>query len=145
VSDVRYPMRSDSPFGQVTFTMTRVPQEARVKRPSRAERARTGTYVTNITCYLDETGEMGQMPAPARKLASFLTLLIEAATGTPTAVEHDSGIRCRTKACPGIIRTSLTASRDTIEWRCPVCGHNGIITGWEDTKWNQMKRSGGAD
>jgi hypothetical protein len=144
VSDVRYPMRSDSPFGRVTFTLTRVLQgnarDTGMPPLLHPEAAGSATYVTDITHYLDETGEVAQMPGPARKLASFLTLLIEAATGAPSAVEHDSGIRCRTKACRGTIRTSLPPSRNEISWHCPICGHNGVIRNWNNTRWNQLKR-----
>jgi hypothetical protein len=144
VSDVRYPHGSDGPFGQVKFTLTRVPQEVTrptaTQRRSHAPAATQGTYVTDITHYLDEAGEMATMPGPARKLASFLTLLIEAGTGTPSAGEHDSGIRCRIKACRGNIRTLLPPGGDVISWHCPLCGHNGVIRNWQDTKWNQLKR-----
>jgi hypothetical protein len=144
VSDVRYPHRSDSPFGRVTFTLTRVPQgntrNAGAQRRSHAPAAVRGTYVTDITHYLDEAGAVATMPGPARKLASFLTLLIEAGTGAPSAGEHDSGIRCRIKACRGTIRTFLPPSGDEISWHCPLCGHNGVIRNWQDTKWNQLKR-----
>jgi hypothetical protein len=144
VSDVRYPHRSDSPFGPVTFTLARVPQgelrDSGARRRSHAAAADQGTYVTDITHYLDETGEVAPMPGPARKLVSFLTLLLEAATGAPSAGEHDSGIRCRAKACGGSIRTLLPPGRDEISWHCPLCGHHGIIRNWQDTKWNQLKR-----
>ena len=86
VSDVRYPTQNDSPFGQVTFTLTRVLQrnarstgEQPLSQPAAAVSTK---YVTDITHYLDETGELAQLPGPARRLASFLTLLIEAATGS---------------------------------------------------------------
>ena len=122
VSDVRYPTRSDSPFGQVTFTLTRVLQgkaraagEQPLLQPAAAV---TKTYVTDITHYLDETGELAQLPGPARRLASFLTLLIEAATGDASAGEHDSGIRCMAKACRGTVRTSLPPGQDEILWHC---------------------------
>jgi len=144
VSDVRYPIHCDSSFGQVTFTLTQVPgrnaRSAGVRLPSQSESAGSGTYVTDITHYLDETGELARMPDPALKLASFLTLLIEAATGAPSASEHDSGIRCRAKACRGTIRTSLPPGRDEISWYCPACGHNGVIRNWNNTKWSQRKR-----
>lgn len=40
-----------------------------------------GTYVTDIKHYLDPDGEIvSTMPAPAKKLASFLVLLIDAVT-----------------------------------------------------------------
>jgi hypothetical protein len=38
----------------------------------------SGTYVTDITHFLDDAGEIvANMPAEARQLASFITLLIE--------------------------------------------------------------------
>jgi hypothetical protein len=145
VSDVRYPDRTDSPFGEVTFTLAHVRHgnagiaagASRLSEPAAAE----GTYVTDITHYLDETGDMAQMPAAARKLASFLTLLIEAATGAPSVQAHDSRIRCRTRACKGKIRTTLPPNQHEITWHCPACGHHGVIRNWQDTKWNQLKRS----
>ena len=145
VSDLRYPDRTDSPFGKVTFTLTRVDQgdarRAAGAPPLAQSAAVEGTYVTDITHYLDEAGELLPLPGPARKLASFLTLLIEAATATASAHYHDSSIRCRTKACRGTILTMLPQNADEIAWHCPACGHNGIIRNWRDTKWNQLKGS----
>ena len=144
VSDVRYTDRSDSPFGQVTFTLTRVLQRnarsAGVQPLSQPAAAIGKKYVTDITHYLDEAGELAQIPRPARRLASFLTLLIEAATGAPSAGEHDSGIRCMAKDCRGTIRTSVLPGQDEILWHCHACGHNGVIKSWNNTKWNQLKR-----
>jgi hypothetical protein len=144
VSDVRYPIQSNSPFGHVTFTLPRVLQrnarsagEQPLSQPAAAVSTK---YVTDITHYLDETGELAQLPGPARGLASFLTLLIEAATGAPSAGEHDSGIRCMAKACRGTIRTSLPPGQDEILWHCRACGLNGVIRNWDNTKWNQLKR-----
>jgi hypothetical protein len=149
VSDVRYPKGNDQPFGAVTFTLTRVAhRSARGVRvqpaPERVGR-RNATHVTDIKHYLDKPGELMRLPGPARKLASFLSLLIEAATGCPSAVEQDSGIRCRAKACRGTIRTLLPPNLDEIIWHCPVCGHNGVIRNWSDTKWNQLKRIEGSE
>jgi hypothetical protein len=145
VSDVRYPDRSHSPFGEVTFTLTRVVHgdtrrasgEPRMSQAAAAE----GTYVTDITHYLDEASELLPLPGPARKLASFLTLLIEAATGAASVHYHDSGIRCRTKACMGTVLTMLPHNGDEIAWHCPACGHSGVIRNWQDTKWNRLKGS----
>lgn len=144
VHDVRYPDSSDSPFGEVTLTLARVLQRdagTAVEAP-RQSAVVGGTYVTDIKHYLDEAGDIAPMPATARKLASFLTLLIEAATGTQSAHYHDSRIRCRTKGCRGTILTLLPASLDEISWHCPECGHNGVIRNWHTTKWNQIEPSG---
>jgi hypothetical protein len=149
VSDVRYPMSNDGPFGRVTFTLARVllgNARKAIAQPVSLPLAKgSGTYVMDITHYLDENGEVAQIPVPARKLASFLTLLIEAATGAPLASEHDSGVHCRTKACRGTIRTVLPSVRDEISWHCPICGHNGVIRNWDNTRWNQWKQTEGRD
>lgn len=97
----------------------------------------SGTYVTDITHYLDETGELAKMPGPARKLASFLVLLIDAITQAFPAVDYDTNIRCRTDGCTGSIRASLSSMDDEISWYCPECGLNGVIRNWQGTKWNQ--------
>jgi hypothetical protein len=99
------------------------------------------TYVTDITHYLDGTGEIAEMPGPARKLASFLTLLIDAATQVVPIRGYDTRIRCSSKACHGSIRTSLASLDQEIVWSCPECGHNGTIRNWQGTKWNQQRTS----
>jgi hypothetical protein len=131
-------------FGKVTFTLTCVLQEdarpAGLQKPAQIATPQNTTYVTDITHYLDEAGELAQIPRPARRLASFLTLLIEEATSAPSAREHDSRIRCLAKDCRGTIRTSLPPGQVEIFWRCRACGHNGIIRNWNNTRWNQLNR-----
>ena len=150
VTDVRYPHSHDGPFGSVRFTLTRVPKiSARTRSGSQVAPAsgwvQQGAYVTDIRHYLDEQGEMASMPAPARSLASFLTLLIDEATSAFPAEIHDTGIRCRTKACNGTIKTNLTSTTDEISWCCLVCEHHGVIRNWQDTKWNRLPQGERAD
>ena len=82
----------------------------------------SGTYVTDVTHYLNEAGELADMPSPARKLASFLILLIDETTQAVPAEDYDIHIRCRKAACTGSIRTSLASVDDEIFWQCPNCG-----------------------
>ncbi len=98
-----------------------------------------GTYVTDITHYLDDKGELpAEMPAPARKLASFLVLVIDAVSQDIPVDDDDTHIRCRQHGCTGSIRASLMSMNDEISWACPDCGHNGVISNWQGTKWNQQ-------
>ena len=99
----------------------------------------SGTYVTDITHYLDDEGELpAQMPAPARKLACFLVLVIDAASRNVPSDNQDISFRCRKADCTGSIRASLASTDDEIGWFCPDCGHNGVIRNWQGTKWNQQ-------
>ena len=100
-----------------------------------------GTYVTDITHYLDDEGELpAELPGPARKLASFLVLVIDAVTQDVPARYYDTRIRCREDGCTGSIRASLISINDEISWSCPDCGHHGIIRNWQGTKWNQQAK-----
>src|SRR6185312_10702054 len=110
--------------------------------PAQRRRSEEGTYFINITHYLDEAGEMLPLPGPARKLASFITLVIEAATNSASADECESRVRCRKRSCRGTIRTVLPDQSSEILWHCPVCGHNGVITNWQNTKWNARRNVG---
>ena len=100
------------------------------------------TYITDITHYLDENGELARMPGAARKLASFLVLLIDVTTQAFPAHDYDTRIRCRTDACTGSIRTLVASKDDGIAWHCPKCEHNGVIRNWQGTKWDQTRQGG---
>ena len=78
---------------------------------------------------------LAEMPGPARKLASFLVLLIDATSQACPVSNHDTNVRCRTDACTGSIRTALSSLDEEISWHCAECGHNGVIRNWQGTKW----------
>ena len=97
----------------------------------------TGTYVADIDHYLDDEGEIvASMPTAARKFASFLTLLIDSATVEPTPCETRTAIRCRKRNCAGLVQTVIRTQVDAIEWQCPHCHQNGLISNWQNTKWD---------
>jgi predicted RNA-binding Zn-ribbon protein involved in translation (DUF1610 family) len=100
------------------------------------------TYVTDITHYLDTNGELTEMPGDARKLASFLVLLIDVISQAFPSRNYDTRIRCRTNACTGSIRASVASKDGEIVWHCPKCGHNGVIRNWQGTKWDQTREGG---
>ena len=102
------------------------------------------TYITDITHFVDQAGELADMPGPARKLAHFLTLLIDATTQAILIREYDTRIGCRSKGCKGHIHTSLAPLDQDIIWRCYECGYNGVIRNWQQTKWNRQRASGGS-
>jgi hypothetical protein len=58
----------------------------------------TGTYITDITHYLDEAGNLVKdMPSEAKQLASFLVLIVDAITLDCSEVFLDTEIPCRMK------------------------------------------------
>ena len=95
------------------------------------------TYITDITHFLNDAGEMADMPAPARKMASFLALLIDAVTQAYPVRDHATGIRCRKRGCTGSIRATVSDAEEEIVWCCPSCREQGVIRNWQETKWDR--------
>ena len=72
------------------------------------------TYVTDITHFLDVTGELrADMPEPARKLASFLVLLIDAVSQRvpPVTPQRESGAG----RFSALVRSSRRSCRPTMK------------------------------
>ena len=103
------------------------------------------TYLTATTQFLDDTGEIAEMPAAARRMASFQVSIIDAVTPVYPTVGHDTGIRCRKRGCKGSIRASLHTLDGKITWWCPICTQNGVISHWQGTKWDHTGKSGAVD
>jgi hypothetical protein len=45
-------------------------------------------------------------------------------------------VRCFEKGCHGLVKTSLRLATGEIHWYCPDCEKEGVISGWQDTKWD---------
>ena len=98
------------------------------------------TLVTDLTHFLTEDGAIVPMPAPARRLADFLTLLVANASNPPTDALSVQKVACRRrtgrKPCVGEITADVDPETDEIFWSCPVCGDNGIIGNWQKSFWD---------
>jgi hypothetical protein len=98
----------------------------------------TGTYFTDISHFLDDEGKLqADMRGPARRFASFLVLVIDAASQKIPNDKFDTHIRCRQPGCLGSIRSSLMSTDGEISWACSECGHHGVISNWQGTEWDQ--------
>jgi hypothetical protein len=94
-------------------------------------------YITNIQHLLDASAKMPkEMPKEARELIGFLILIIDTTTkNLPHTLTH-TDIRCFEKGCSGIIKTALRPDTEEIHWFCPDCENEGLISGWQGTKWD---------
>lgn len=96
-------------------------------------------YISDLTHFLDESGNIAkEMPKEGRELASFLALIVDAATKSFPKTKIP-GIRCAMKKCTGTVEIDIHESEETINWHCPTCKEGGRISGWQGTKWNNRK------
>ncbi len=96
-------------------------------------------WITNMQHYLDEDGSIGSMNRPTKRLSVYFGSIVTFATSFEEEQFLYSNISCRRRPkripCNGKLQAVLNLDTDSIEWRCPVCGDNGIISGWRETPW----------
>lgn len=95
-------------------------------------------YISDMTHFLDEQGNIAKgMHQEGREMASFLALIVDAATQELQSSTMATKIRCHNKKCDGTIEIVLGSERDEILWMCTHCDDDGKISGWEKTKWDK--------
>ncbi len=101
------------------------------------------TWITDITHFLDEKGEMITGPIAAAKLAEYFAAIIVMASEIEYPPEHQ--VYCRRKPkrkpCLGEITGYVHPDTDEIYWECLKCGDRGIINNWQGTIWD-MRSTG---
>ena len=99
-----------------------------------------GTWITDITHFLDENGEMIKEPPQARKLGEYLVAIIVMASYPVPEYPPEYKVLCRRrpkrKPCLTEIAGWLDPETDDVVWICPVCQDKGIISNWRGTIWD---------
>ncbi|MDP9440588.1 MAG: hypothetical protein M3P34_00065, partial [Actinomycetota bacterium] len=89
-------------------------------------------FVSDLRHFLDMPDDA---PAPARRMAEHLTRIVEAGTTSPVGEPTVTLIPCTRRPgrrpCPGLIEVVRLHAPASIEWWCPVCGDEGVVSGWE--------------
>ncbi len=101
------------------------------------------TWVTDLTHFLTDEGEIGPKSGPARKLVEYFTEIVVDATTEPWEEPGKKSVRCRRRPgrrrCAGVIETDIDPDTDAIMWWCPVCRDKGSINHWQGSRWDRAK------
>jgi hypothetical protein len=94
--------------------------------------------VVDLRHFLAPSGAIAELPAPARRLAQYFASIVVDATSN---LDDPPSVRCRCrpgrKRCEGLVISLPDPEHDdAITWYCPVCGDNGLISGWQGTLWD---------
>jgi len=108
-------------------------------------------YVTDIRHFLGEAGEVpDDLPRPAQRLFELLSTIVadvtESCVGTePILLSIPCRRRPARRKCSGPVFAGYSVEDPTvIAWECVGCGDCGIISGWENTVWdNRNARQSG--
>lgn len=98
------------------------------------------TWVTDITHFLDEEGEIITRPPHARKLGDYFAAIIMMATFPDPDYPPEYRVSCRRKPhrkpCLEDIIGYIDPETDEIFWKCPKCEDRGLISNWRGTIWD---------
>jgi len=98
------------------------------------------TWITDLTHFLDEDGQIAPDSGPARRLAEHLTAIVAMASYPELVIPSEYQVRCRRrpgrKPCGGHIEAGLDPDTEDIMWWCTQCDDKGYIRSWKRTMWD---------
>ncbi|MFN2267923.1 MAG: hypothetical protein ABR542_09935, partial [Desulfonatronovibrio sp.] len=98
------------------------------------------TWVVNLKHFLNSDGSIAPKSGPALRIAEHFAAIVQEITADIMEQRGYEKVRCRRrpnhKPCLGEIESILDPETGMILWRCPVCGDNGSISGWEESFWD---------
>lgn len=98
------------------------------------------SYVVHLSHYLGDDGDLAPMPAPAAALAVYFGSIVAWVSSDGGELTNVVCRRSRARPpCRAEIHARL-APDGRVEWRCPECAEEGVISGWRGTRWD---RAGG--
>ena len=101
------------------------------------------TWISDIRHFLDADGRIpDDLPGPAFRIANYFGSIVKAVTSREEIQTNNTGIKCRRrpgrKSCPGEVLALIDEKNNlVINWQCPMCNDNGIISGWQGTFWDK--------
>ncbi len=84
-------------------------------------------------------GDSGRAPRQARREALRLGQLIATVTAFPSRTSVATDLPCMVVSCTG--RLWARRDGDEVQWWCPRCGKQGLISGWQQGSWNHATPS----
>ena len=98
------------------------------------------TWVTDITHFLDEEGNLISEPIQARKIAEYFAAIIVMASYPDPEYPSEYRVSCRRrpnrKPCLEEIVGFIDPETDDVVWMCPASGDRGLISIWQGTIWD---------
>ena len=98
------------------------------------------TWITDLTHFLDQGGQIAPADGPARRLAEHLTAIVAMTSHPEIIIPSEYRVRCRRrpgrKPCGGHIESDLDPDTEDIFWWCNKCDDKGYIRNWKRSMWD---------
>lgn len=96
--------------------------------------------ITYMRSLLDDTNSRPAKPNlrhKVKKLSEIITYATSQKRGVSSGSPPNCEKKSKGKSCGGILKIKLRPEPDLIHWKCPVCGDEAFLTGWEGLCWDQ--------
>jgi RNA polymerase subunit RPABC4/transcription elongation factor Spt4 len=96
-------------------------------------------WVIDIRHWLDENlvdAGLPQLRLKVKKLGEIVSYATAVEAGIMVDFQPECWRRPKRKACKGKLAIDLDSDTDQIDWRCPKCGDEGVVTGWKGLIWD---------
>lgn len=98
------------------------------------------TWITDLTHFLDDDGELISEPPQAKRLAQHLAAIVLMVSYPSKEIPPEYRVTCRRRpkaqACLEEIAGFVDPDTEKIVWLCPRCGDRGFISNWRGTAWD---------
>jgi hypothetical protein len=98
------------------------------------------TWMTDLTDFLDDDGDIITEPAKSKELAEFFTDIVFMSSFPNKDIPPEYSVKCHShpdhEACLGEIVGFINQETDAIMWMCPKCVERGFINNWRGTMWD---------
>ena len=101
-------------------------------------------WVIDIRHMLDDNLIGPGIPRLAFKVKKLTQIIIYATAieaGIPVGFRPTCWRRPARKPCKGQLDVDLIPDTDHVHWMCPVCGDDGMVTGWKGLLWDLSEYS----
>lgn len=92
------------------------------------------TWITDLTDFLDEAGDIFSQPAKTKTLAEYYSAIVLMVSYPDMEHPPEYRVTCRKrpkrKPCHGEIFGFINPEADDIMWMCPKCYDRGLISNW---------------
>lgn len=104
---------------------------------------RPDTWITDITHFLDEEGELVTEPPQAKAIADYFTAIVMMSSFPDPEYPPEYKVKCRRrpkrKPCQAEIIGFIDPESDDVMWMCPKCHDRGLISNWRGTMWDMSE------
>jgi hypothetical protein len=98
------------------------------------------SWITDLSHYLDEMGDIVSEPVQAKALAKHYTAIVLIGSYPEPEYPKEYIVKCRRrpkrKPCLGEIFGFIIPETDDIMWMCPKCNDRGLISNWRGSMWD---------